>query len=150
MTEPDMTEPVVEYLDVSDLVEQELPHKDIHCPNLGGWVKVRGLSREEVLDMRSEGKPEKIGKGRTTKGKTKGKGQTKLFERQMIAAGMVRPTMTEAQVAQWQKKAAGGSEVMTVSDTIAKLSGMFDDAAKEAYREQAEDSAEEFSVLPST
>jgi hypothetical protein len=137
------------YLDAETLTEQELPHEDVECPSLGGWVLVRGLSRDEALDMGKAQAPAKVGKGRTTtKAGKLGKGEAKAVEARMISIGMVKPPMTEAQVRKWQKNSTAGAEVDKVSATISRLSGMHPDAAKEAYLEQAEDSAEDFPVLP--
>jgi hypothetical protein len=77
-----------------------------------GVVKVRGLSRDEVLGIQ--------------KAKT-----TLELERKAIALGLVDPTMTEAEVGQWQRVSRGG-EMEPVIDRIRELSGLSDDAEKQA------------------
>jgi hypothetical protein len=79
-----------------------------------GVVRVRGLSRDEVLGIQ------------------KAKSTLEL-ERKAIALGLVDPTMTEAEVGQWQRVSRGG-EMEPVIDRIRELSGLADDAEKQAMR----------------
>jgi hypothetical protein len=123
-----------QYVSVEQLTERELPEDDVEVPGLG-WVRVRGLSRAEFLGLR-EGIDAKKGN------------PVVVAERRMIVAGMVIPKVTEAQVGKWMKK-SGAVELDEVSNRISELSGIDLKAAKEAYRQQAEDPEENFPVLPS-
>lgn len=123
------------YLTADELVnvDRVLPEDDVEVPGLG-WVRVRGLSRTEGLAIKDDIDPKK---GNVTS----------TVERRMVALGMVTPKVTEAQVGRWQKKSSS-VEMDGVSNRIAELSGFKPEAAKEAYREFAEDPDEHFPVLP--
>lgn len=79
-----------------------------------GPVRVRGLNRDESIAV----------------------GQCETVEerdRVMLSLGMVDPTMTVDEVAQWQKAAPGG-ELEDVSRKIAELSKLVPSAPKEQYK----------------
>lgn len=101
---------------VGALTKRRLPTDVVPIDGMGK-VEVRGLSRYEVLV--SKDKEERLG--------------VVAMERMMLAAGVVNPSMTEADVTAWQKAAPAG-EIEPVINKIAELSGMLDDAAKAAYK----------------
>lgn len=92
----------------------------------GGQVGVRALSREEQLkaikqdDVTAEGMPKFE--------------RTAIIESRIVAAGMVDPEMTEAEVRRWQKVPGRGADVQAVSVRIQELSGMLEGSAKAAYK----------------
>lgn len=122
-----------QYVTIDQLTERELPEDDVEVPGLG-WVRVRGLSRAEFLTLREGIDPDKGN-------------PTLTAERRMVVIGMLIPKVTEAQVGKWMKK-SNAVELDNVSNRISELSGIDLDAAKEAYRNQAEDPEETFPVLP--
>lgn len=79
-----------------------------------GPVRVRGLSRLEVLHIQSATNPA-------------------IAERRVIAAGMVEPAMTERQAGEWQKRSVAG-ELEPVTEAIGELSGIAGRADKAAYK----------------
>lgn len=79
-----------------------------------GTVRIRALSRSEVLELRGQGAQ-----------------SVKVMERRLMAAAMVAPAMTEAQVGQWQDASAAG-ELEPVTQAVMRLSGIAVTSAKEA------------------
>lgn len=85
-----------------------------------GTVRVRGLSRDEVLVVRKA----------TDNDAAKVDGPRILvLERKMIAAAMLDPVMTEAEVGEWQRAAPAG-EIEPVVAKVQELSGMSEGAGK--------------------
>lgn len=128
-----MTDPVtdaVQYVDKDLLFKEALPEEDVSIPGKG-TVRVRGLTRAEVMACQTTVK--------------EGPGQVAATERKMIAKAMLRPEMTEAEVGRWQKSSTAG-EMEPVTHAVQRLSGMTDEAAKEAYREFDQDPDAEFRV----
>lgn len=80
-----------------------------------GTVTVRGLSRAESLIV---GKAE---------------GDPTVTERTMLRLGLVEPALTEAQIREWLA-VAPNEHVDPVTKAIARLSGMYQEAPKEAYK----------------
>lgn len=105
-----------------------MPEADVEVAGLG-TVRVRGLSRLEAMWMQSAN-------------------GMQASERRMLAVGMVDPSMTESEAAQWQKVSAAG-ELEPVTKMIARLSGTLDTSAKEVVREFIADPAAEFRDVPS-
>ena len=91
----------------------QLPEDDVHVPGVG-VVRVRGLNRAEAMAVQG----------------AKG---TEATERKILAFGMVKPAMTEAEVGQWQGASLAGA-IEVVSRKIAELSGMLSESAKEQYK----------------
>lgn len=91
-----------------------MPEDDVDVHGVG-TVRVRGLSRAEVIAMRELDLP------------------TLQHERRTLAAAMVDPEMTEQQVEQWQAVAVAG-ELRPVVAKVLDLSGLGEGAAKAAYR----------------
>lgn len=102
-------------IDKSELFKARLDVEDVEVGSLG-TVKVRALSRSEVLAFRKR-KVDDVGE----------------MERVLVAAGMVEPALTEDEVQQWQDASSAG-ELEPVTRAISRLSGMDEGAAKEAVK----------------
>ena len=98
-------------MDKDLLFKPRLTEADVELPGVG-TLRVRALNRAEA--MRVEG--------------TKG---TEARERVILSLGMVDPELTEAEVGRWQQAAPAG-ELQPVALRIAQLSGLLEDAPKEA------------------
>lgn len=92
------------------LLKNRLGEKTIDIPGVGE-VRVRGLSREEVLLLQ------------------KSSSNPKQLEQKIIAVGMVDPVMSEREAGMWQKVATSG-EIDAVVDAINVLSGLVEGAQK--------------------
>jgi hypothetical protein len=114
-------------VDKKRLLKSRLPEAEVEVPGVG-TVRVRGLSRLEVLELQRED--------------TDGPG---VFERKIVAVALVEPKLSEAEVAEWQA-ASVADELEPVTRTINELSGLVKDAAKEAYRRFESDPDAEFRV----
>jgi hypothetical protein len=121
--------PTVDYATTDALFQEALAEADVIVPGKG-LVRVRALTRSEVLRLQQV----KDGPERTA-----------VIERKMVALAMLRPTMTEREVARWQQASPAG-EMDVVTKRINQLSGIDDGAAKEAYREFETDPEAEFHV----
>jgi cell division inhibitor SulA len=99
------------------LFKPRLPEDDVEVPGVG-TVRVRGLSRTEVMLMRKATDIEAIDGSRAL-----------VLERKMLALGMVDPQLSESEAGRWQQASAAG-ELDLVSDRIAQLSGMAEGAPK--------------------
>jgi len=82
-----------------------------------GTVTVRGLSRGE------------INRARAAAGKANRDNQVETLDNHFIAAGLVDPEMTVAEVAEWLENAPAGDSVAVLS-TIQELSGLAEGAQK--------------------
>ena len=80
-----------------------------------GTVTVRALTREESIQISD----------------TKG---TLDRDRKLVSWGMVEPELTYQDVARWQKQRGPASDIETVSEAIARASGMLPDAEREAVQ----------------
>lgn len=112
----------------SRLLKPRLPEADVEVPGVG-TVRVRGLTRDEVLVMRKA----------TDNANSIDGPRTLVLERKMLASAMVDPPMTEAEIGQWQKAAPAG-ELEPITHKVQELSGMLDDAAKEQYKSLRDES----------
>lgn len=101
-------------IDKSALLKRRLREDEVEIPGVG-TVRVRGLSREEMI------------------GSEAGELSVLEAERRLVAMGMVDPPMTEEEVAQWQA-ASPAMEINDVAAKINELSGIKQGAAKEAYK----------------
>lgn len=101
-------------IDKTELLTPRLPEADVEIPGVGS-VRIRSVTRAEVLRAQrvSGGDPEHA-------------------ERVLLAAALVDPVLSEAEVERWQASASP-AEVGAVSDAIGRLSGLTDGAAKAAY-----------------
>lgn len=79
----------------------------------GGEIRVRGLSRDEVLQLRL--------------------GPDATFEARLLVFGVVEPELTEAEAIEWQK-ASPAKEIELVQHKISDLSGMGAAFPVEAYK----------------
>ncbi len=123
--------PDVEYATADALcADAPLGEADVYVPGRGLWVRVRALTRLEVMGIQRV----KDGPDRTA-----------TVERKMLALAMVRPIMTERAVGDWQKSSAAG-EMDPVTGKVNELSGIGAPAEKEAYREFETDPEAEFHV----
>jgi len=89
-----------------------LPEDDVEVPGVG-TLRVRGLSRDEVF------------------GTQQTKGGVGAQERQILHLGVLDPELSVAQAGKWQQVSPAG-EIEPVVDRIRQLSGMADDADKQA------------------
>jgi hypothetical protein len=99
--------------------ETGLPEDDVQVPAVG-TVRVRGLSRDEVIGIRKAADNDPA----TIDGK-----RVLILERKMIALAMIDPELSEAEVGQWQRIAPAG-ELDAVTVKIQELSGMAEAATK--------------------
>lgn len=99
-------------MDKELLFKPLFPEADVPVPGRG-TVRIRSLSRREIHEMPRDDPGE--------------------AERHMVAAAMLDPKLTVDEVARWQE-ASGAGEISVVVEAIGKLSGLGDDAAKEAYK----------------
>lgn len=121
----------MEYVTAEALTKSHLPEDDVPLDDVG-LIRVRGLSRQEVLDM-----PD-----------TDGEGGLIAQNRYIVARGMVRPAMTEDAVEAWM--GAGTSpEVNKALAKIGELSGLTPTAAKDVTRELLTDHGAQFRDVPS-
>jgi hypothetical protein len=123
------------YADLEALFSAPLPEDDVELSG-GRVVRVRGMTRSEVLKVRSQVKDVADAIKRQAE-----------FERRLIAMAMVNPPMTTADVQRWQDASAAG-EIERVTNRVEVLSGLKDDAVKEAVKEFEADPDAEFPVPP--
>lgn len=90
-----------------------MPEADVEVPSMG-TVRVRGLSRDEVLAVQE---------ARTTA----------QLERRILALGMVDPPLSEGEAGAWQRISPAG-EIEPVADRIRELSGLDVEREGEADR----------------
>lgn len=109
------------YASLDELVTRELDETDVELPG-GRWVRVRALSRAEVLRIQ-----------RASRGDN-GSTDAARIERMTLALGMVEPRMTEEQVGAWQAASKAGDVIGRATAAIRTLSGMDSDAPREAYK----------------
>lgn len=102
-------------LSKDQLLKGRLPEREVEIPDLG-TVRVRGLSRAEVLKLQKLGL-DNVG----------------ALERKIVHLGLVDPALTEAEVDTWYEAAPGG-ELEPVSKAIQELSGLVEGAEKAAYK----------------
>lgn len=118
------------YVDKADLLAGHLPEDEVPIPGRG-TVRVRGLSRLEMWEMRQLD--------------TSAPG---AFERELLSRTMLEPALTAEEVGVWQA-GSGTTEVDIVAKAVHALSALDTGAAKEAYKEFDEDPDSEFRVPPS-
>lgn len=105
------------------------PEDDVELPELGAKVRVRAVSRLEAIYIQS----------------AKG---VRDVERRTLALGMVRPAMTEDDVAKWQRSSVA-KEIDAATTRIGQLSGMLEGSQKAAYKSVRDESDTGVRVLPS-
>lgn len=108
-------------MDKELLFKPRLAEEDVEVPGVG-TVRVRALNRAESIA---------VAEAKTVAER----------DRRLLAAGMVDPALSLAEVGRWQDASPGG-EIERVSEVIARLSGMLPGADKEAYKSVRGESAE--------
>lgn len=107
---------MVDYASADDLVAGDLGDgEDLTLPS-GRTVRVRGLSRHELI----------FG--------GKGTEDNALIERRNVVACLLQPKMTIAQVEAWQRNSLAGGDFRALSEKIRDLSGLGEGADKSALR----------------
>lgn len=114
-------------MDKEVLLKARLPEDDVEIPGVG-TVRVRGLSRDEVLAAQ--------------KASTFAE-----FERHLVSYGMVDPELTLSEAGQWQMASPAG-EMEPVTEKIRDLSGVGDDASKSGVPGDGDDSEPGVRALP--
>ena len=100
---------MTETFDKSKLFEERLDQHEITVEGLGTF-KIRSLSRWQALLVGDvEGTPAK--------------------EAKILRFGIVEPSLTEQEIARWQKASPAG-EIEEITEAITKLSGMQEGAEK--------------------
>lgn len=99
--------------------ESGMPEADVDVPGLG-TVRVRGLSRFEVMVMKKSTDTENIEGTRAL-----------VIEQKLLSMAMLDPVLTEDEVKTWQKTAPPG-ELDAVSLKVQELSGLLDAPKSEA------------------
>lgn len=102
-------------VDKAALFVNRLPEKDVEVPGVG-TVRIRALSRAEVLNIRGKSFP------------------IDEMERHLLSAALLEPKLTEGEVRKWQQASAAG-ELEPVTTEIMRLSGLEEAAAKEAVKQ---------------
>lgn len=98
-------------MDKNTLIKSRAAFQTAEVEVAGGSVKVRALTRAEVLDVRGLSKdPAK-------------------FERRLLSYAMVEPKLTEAEVKLWQENSTV-TEIEDVTDKVMELSGLKDRAER--------------------
>lgn len=120
-----------QYVSVEALTTRRLPEEDFRLPDGSGMVRVRALSRAEVLRIRTEG----------------GTDAARL-ERLTLMAGVVAPVVSETVARAWQAAEAAGANIGAVSERIRVLSGIDAGAEKRHYKSDADGSGEGVRPLP--
>jgi hypothetical protein len=98
-------------VDKAQLLAPRLDQGEVEIPGVG-TVTVRALSRFEMLSVE----------------RLQSKG-TLVYERAVLALGMIDPALTEDEIAQWQK-VSPAAEINVVAARINQLSGIGKGAAK--------------------
>lgn len=101
------------------LLASSLPEEDYKIERLGITLRLRGMSHEEALALREFGRKDEV--------------TTAQYEQRMLALTVLFPPMKPSDVKAWQKSSPAG-EIDAVTRVIARLSGMLEDSAKEAYK----------------
>lgn len=102
-----------QYASVDDLTSESRLTQGDHQLDDGTWVRIRALSRAEVLRIQ-----------------TIGKDKAAELERHTVAAGLVIPRMTVEQVTVWQGNDPAGGDIGRLMEAIRDLSGLGPGAAK--------------------
>lgn len=106
-------------IDKAKLLTRRCPEADVELPDGAGTVRVRGLTRAEVMEI------SKAGQDRA--------------EALALSLAMVDPKLTEDEVREWTA-AAGFGEIEAVNLKVNELSGIAGRADKEAYKSLPDES----------
>lgn len=104
------------------LLKARIEQDDVEIAGVG-TVRIRGLSRDEVIAMRKA----------TDNEHTLDGPRALVIERKMLALAMVDPVLTEDEVKQWQKNAPSG-ELEPLVAKLQELCGMAPTSEKDAMR----------------
>ncbi|TCO64953.1 hypothetical protein [Actinocrispum wychmicini] len=100
-------------MDKEKLFTPQLDEQDVEVR--GGTVRVRAVSRREMLDLRAKvNDPVQV-------------------EQHIVATAMLDPVLTPDEVGRWQEAATPG-DLEKVTAAIARLSGLDELAGKAAYK----------------
>lgn len=101
------------YSSADDLTtgDLDLEGEDLKLPS-GRLVRVRGLSRFEIITFGQDG------------------ASGDQIERRNIAACVLAPKLTPAQIERWQKSDTAGGDLRVLSEKIRDLSGLGEGAQK--------------------
>lgn len=106
----------IEYASADDLTAGDLGEgEDVTLPS-GKRVKVRGLSRHELMFH------------------GKGTEDNELIERRHIVACLLIPKMTLAQVEKWQRNSKAGGDIKVLTEVIRDGSALGEGADKSSVR----------------
>ncbi len=94
-----------------------LPEGEVEVPGVG-VVRVRGLTRYEVMLMRKSTDTDAIGGDRAL-----------VIEQKMLSMAMLDPKLSEEEVAAWQRVSLAG-ELEPVVQKVQELSGILSGAPK--------------------
>lgn len=117
-------------VDKEALFKPRLPEEEVDVPGVGA-MRVRGLSRAEVVDQLNE-------VDRSIPG---------AFEARIVAMSLVEPSLTDDEVQRW-RAASPPDEIGVVVDKINELSALTKQAVKDAYEEFESDPDVSFRALP--
>lgn len=98
------------------------PEDDVDIPGVG-TIRVRGLTRTEVLSVR---------KAADNAGTVDGP-RVLVLERKLLSAGMVDPKLSEDDVRTWQNVCPAG-QLEPVTEKIQELSGLLEGSEKAAFQ----------------
>lgn len=98
------------------------PEDEVEIPGLGK-VRVRGLTRTEVLSVR---------KAADNAGPVDGP-RVLVLERKLLSAGMVEPKLSEDDIRAWQNVAPAG-QMEPITEKIQELSGLSEGSEKAAFQ----------------
>lgn len=101
-------------VDKEALFQPNFAEQDVEIPGRG-TVRVRAMSRADVLEIRDEELP------------------VAEMERKLVSAAMVEPELTEDEVRRWQEASTAG-ELEPITEVIMQLSGLEQDAPKRAMK----------------
>jgi hypothetical protein len=101
-------------IDRDALLKARLPERTLDIDGVG-TIRVRALSRAEALEVRACGE------------------DLAGMEQKILTFGLVDPALSPDDVANWYRAAPAG-EIEPITNAIVAMSGLADDAAKEAYK----------------
>lgn len=101
--------------------------EEVPIPGLDGVVRIRGLSRAQVLKIKTE---EREADEKREEGE---EGEPVSFESRLVSAGLVEPAMTPEEVEVWRHSSLS-PEIEEVTKAISTKSALNKGADKEAYK----------------
>jgi len=104
-------------MDKGKLLTGRLEHRDVEIPGVG-TIRVRGLSRAEVLAVQDAAGPD---------------ASKQDIEAHTMAAAMIDPPMTVDEIRQWQASSPAG-EMEEATRAVSELCRVGRDDAKAAYK----------------